>query len=217
MVEAKAVSVPVNCTTYRPIWDACGVHWKTPVRALKVAPGGSAETESETGSPAGSLVETVNVKGAPGVAFSCAGTVTVGAGGSNVSENVLDVLFSVAVITAVVLELTADGVSAKLAVVEPEFTVTEAGTEAELLLLDSATLVLLFGATFRVTVQKAVAGAVTLAGLQVKFVGTWVGADWLIVTVAPLAVMLTGLPLPSAADKFVSMTAVEVSVVPTAI
>ena len=81
-----------------------------------------------------------------------------------------------AVITAVVLELTADGVSVKLPVVEPEFTVTIAGTEAEALLLDSATLVLLVGATFTVTVQLAVAGAVTLAGLQVRFVGTGVGA-----------------------------------------
>ena len=81
-----------------------------------------------------------------------------------------------AVITAVVLELTADGVRVKLAVVEPEFTVTDAGTEAEPLLLDKATLVLLVGARLRVTVQVAVAGAVTLAGLQVRFDGTGVGA-----------------------------------------
>ena len=76
-----------------------------------------------------------------------------------------------------VLELTADGVSVKLAVVEPEFTVTDAGTEADALLLDSATLVLLVGATFTVTVQLAVAGAVTLAGLQVRFVGTGAGGS----------------------------------------
>ena len=82
-----------------------------------------------------------------------------------------------AVITAMVLELTAEGVRVKLAVVEPEFTVTDAGTEAEPLLLDSATLVLLVGATFRVTVQLAVAGAVTLAGLQVRLVGTGVGGN----------------------------------------
>ena len=103
--------------------------------------------------------------------------VGTGVGGSRVSENVFDVLFNVAVITAVVLELTADGVSVKLAVVEPEFTVTDAGTEAEPLLLDSATLVLLVGATFTVTVQEAVAGAVTLAGLQVRFVGTGAGGN----------------------------------------
>ena len=81
-------------------------------------------------------------------------------------------LFSVAVITAGVLELTADGVTVKLAVVEPEFTVTEAGTEAEALLLESATLAWLVGATFRVTVQLEAVGAVMLAGLQVKLVGT---------------------------------------------
>ena len=86
-------------------------------------------------------------------------------------------LFSVAVITAVVLELTADGVKVKLAVVEPELTVTDAGTAAEPLLLDNATLVLLVGATFTVTVQVAVAGAVTLDGLQVRFVGTGAGGS----------------------------------------
>ena len=80
-------------------------------------------------------------------------------------------------ITAVVLELTADEVRVKLAVVEPEFTVTDAGTEAEPLLLDKATLVLLVGATFRVTVQLAVAGAVTLAGLHVRLVGTGAGGN----------------------------------------
>ncbi len=82
-----------------------------------------------------------------------------------------------AVIAAVVLELTADGVSVKLAAVEPEFTVTDAGTAAELLLLDKVTPVLLVSATLRVTVQVATAGAVTLAGLQVRFVGTGAGGN----------------------------------------
>ena len=82
-----------------------------------------------------------------------------------------------AVITAVVLELTADGVSVKLAVVEPEFTVTDAGTEAEPLLLESATAALLVGATLTLTVQVATAGAVTLDGLQVRLVGTGVGGS----------------------------------------
>jgi hypothetical protein len=85
------------------------------------------------------------------------------------------VLFSVAVITAVVLELTGDGVTVKLAVVEPELTVTEAGTAADPLPLESATLVLLVGATFRVTVQVDLVGAVMLAGLQVRLVGTGAG------------------------------------------
>jgi len=102
---------------------------------------------------------------------------TAAAGGRRVNENVFEVPFSLAVITAGVLELTGDGVTAKLAVVAPELTVTEAGTEAELLLLESATLALLVAATFRVTVQVEVAGAVMLAGLHVKFVGTGVGGS----------------------------------------
>jgi len=100
-----------------------------------------------------------------------------GAGGNSVSENVFEVLFSVAVITAGVLELTGDGVTVKLAMVAPELTVTEAGTEAEPLLLESATLVLLVGATFRVTVQVEVAGAVMFAAMQFKFVGTGAGGS----------------------------------------
>ena len=100
-----------------------------------------------------------------------------GAGGNSVSENVFEVLFSVLVINTGVLEPTGDGVTVKLAVVAPELTVTEAGAEAELLLLESATLVLLAGATLRVTVQVEVAGAVMLAGLHVKFVGTGVGGS----------------------------------------
>ncbi len=109
-----------------------------------------------------------------GLQFRFVGT---GAGGSRVREKVFQVLFSVAVITAGVLELTGDGVTVKLAVVEPELTITEAGTEAEELLLESATLALLVGVTFRVTVQFDVAGAVMLAELQVRFVGTGVGGS----------------------------------------
>jgi len=142
--------------------------------------------------------------------------VGTGAGGSSVSENVCELPFSVAVITAAVLEPTGDGVSVKLAVVEPDVTVTEAGTAAEPLLLDSGTPVLLVGATFRLTVQVAVAGAVTLGGLQVRLVGTGAGG-WLMITVAPLAAMVTGMPVPSAADAPTSATGDEVSVVPAAI
>src|SRR5260370_22531665 len=79
--------------------------------------------------------------------------------------------------TAGVLELGGDGVTVKLAVVAPELTVTEAGTEAEGLLLESATLVLLVGATFSVTEQVEVAGAVMVAGLQFRFVGTGAGGS----------------------------------------
>jgi hypothetical protein len=97
---------------------------------------------------------------------------TAAAAGRRVSKNVFEMLFSAAVITGRVLELTGDGITVKLAVVEPEVTVTDAGTEAEALLLESATLVLLLGATFRVMVQVEVAGALMLAGLHVRLVGT---------------------------------------------
>src|SRR5260370_24423557 len=73
------------------------------------------------------------------------------------------------------VEATGDGVTVKLAVVAPELTVTEAGTEADGLLLESATLVLLVGATFSVTEQVEVAGAVMVAGLQFRLVGTGAG------------------------------------------
>jgi hypothetical protein len=120
------------------------------------------------------------------------------------------------VITAVVLELTGDGVTVKLAVVEPELTVTEAGTAADALPLESATLVLLAGATFRVTVQVEAVGAVMLDGLQVRLVGTGTGG-WLMVTVAPLAVIVRGLPLLSDPDEPTSVTGEDVAVVPAAI
>jgi predicted outer membrane lipoprotein len=117
----------------------------------------------------------VDVVGAVMLAGLQVRLVGTGAAGNSVSENVFEVLFSVAVITAVVLELTGDGVTVKLALVEPELTVTEAGTAADPLPLESATLVLLVGATFRVTVQVEVVGAVMLAGLQVRLVGTGAG------------------------------------------
>jgi hypothetical protein len=119
----------------------------------------------------------VEVAGAVMLAGPHVRLVGTGVGGSKVRENVFEVLFSVAVITAGVLEPTGDGVTVKLAVVAPELTVTDAGTEAEPLLLESATLVLLAGATFRVTVQFEVAGAVMLAGLHATFVGTGVGGS----------------------------------------
>ena len=98
---------------------------------------------------------------------------TAAAGGRRVSENVVEVLFRVAVITAVVLELTGDGVTVKLAVVVPELTFTQLGTDADPLLLERATRsCCLSGATSSVTVHVEVAGAVMLDGLHVRLVGT---------------------------------------------
>jgi hypothetical protein len=144
-----------------------------------------------------------------GLQFRSVGT---GAGGSKVRENVLDVLFRVAVMTAGVLELAGDGVTVKLAVVVPELTVTEAGTEADELPLESATLVLLVGATFRVTVQVEVAGAITVAGLHVRRVGTG-RIGWLMVTAAPLTVTAIDVPIPLDAEAPPSVTGDEVAVV----
>jgi len=118
----------------------------------------------------------------------------------------------VAVITARVLELTGDGITVKFAVVVPEFTVTDAGTEADELPLESATLVLLVGATFRVTVQVEVAGAITVAGLHVRLVGTG-RIGWLMVTVAPPTVTAIDVPLPLDAEAPTSVTCDEVAVV----
>jgi len=159
-----------------------------------------------------SLTVQVEVAGAvmlTGLQFRFVGT---RAGGSRVTENVFDVLFRVAVMTAGVLELTGDGVTLKLAAVEPELTVTEAGTEADELLLESPTLVLLVGATFSVTEQVELEGAVMLAGLQVRLVGTG-RIGWLMVTVAPLTVTAIDVPPPVDAEAPTSVTGDEVAVV----
>jgi hypothetical protein len=78
----------------------------------------------------------------------------------------------VAWITAAAPELRGDAVTAKLAVVVPAWTVTEEGTEAAPLLLESATVALLTGATFSVTAQVELVGAVILETPQIKLVGT---------------------------------------------
>jgi hypothetical protein len=89
--------------------------------------------------------------------------------GVRVSEKVFETPFRVAVITAVVLLLTVEVVTVKLALKEPELTVTEAGTRAEVLPLESDTLVLLGTLPLMVTVQVELVGGVTLAGVQVRF------------------------------------------------
>ena len=134
-----------------------------------------------------------------------------------VSEKVFETLASVAVMVTVVLLDTDEVVTVKLAVEEPELTVTEEGTEAtELELLASDTLVLLEALPLNVTVQVEVAGGVTLAGLHKRFDSVGAGG-WLIVTVAPLAVIASALPLPSTAEGLVIPTGEEVAVVPEAI
>ncbi|HUJ21513.1 MAG TPA: hypothetical protein VLX58_08340 [Bryobacteraceae bacterium] len=142
---------------------------------------------------------------------------SVGAAGVRVSEKVFETLASVAVMVTVVLLDTDEVVTVKLAVEEPELTVTEEGTEAtELALLASDTLVLLEALPLNVTVQVEVAGGVTLAGLHKRFDSVGAGG-WLIVTVAPLAVIASALPLPSTAEGLVIPTGEEVAVVPEAI
>ena len=73
--------------------------------------------------------------------------------------------------------LTAVVVTVKLAVDEPEFTVTAPGTVAFALLLCSDTLVLLVAFPLRVTVHVEDVGGVTLAGLQLRLVSTGVAGQ----------------------------------------
>jgi hypothetical protein len=95
--------------------------------------------------------------------------------GVRVSENVFDVPVRVAVMTAVVLTLTDEVFTVKLAVDAPERTVTDAGTVADVLELDNATEVLLAALPLRVTVHDDAVGGVTLAGLQARLVSTGLG------------------------------------------
>jgi hypothetical protein len=139
--------------------------------------------------------------------------------GVSVSEKVFDTPLRVAVITAVVLLLTVEVVTVKLALEEPALTVTEAGTLAEALPLESDTLVLLETLPLMLTVQVELVGGVTLAGAQVRLEST--GPDaWLIVIVpGPALVIGTdfGVVLPSEAARFENVTVVDVFVVVDAI
>src|SRR5579871_5411213 len=103
--------------------------------------------------------------------------VSVGTGGSNVTEDVLLVPFKEAVMVAVVLLETAVVVTLKLAVEEPEFTVTGDATMAFPELLDTVTLVLLGALPLSVMVQLKPVGGVTLPGEQLRFVRVGTGGS----------------------------------------
>ena len=95
--------------------------------------------------------------------------------GFNVTVNDCEVEPKVAVITAEVGALTAEVVTVKFAVDDPELTVTALGTVAFALLLPSDTFVPLVAVPLSVTVQLEEAGVVTIAGLQVRLVRLMTG------------------------------------------
>ena len=110
--------------------------------------------------------------------------VNVGTVGSRVTVAVLDTPFSVAVIVAVVLLVTAVVVTPNVPV--DEFAATTAGEEtvAEPLLLDTVTFVADGALPLNVMVHVEPVGGVTLVGLHVRFVS--VGTGGRSVTVAVL-------------------------------
>jgi len=86
--------------------------------------------------------------------------------------------FKEAVITAVVLLVTAAGAdTVKLVAEEPAPIVTGEATVAELLLLDTVTLIALDAFPLRLTVQVELPGAMKLAGVHVRFERTGVGGN----------------------------------------
>ena len=94
------------------------------------------------------------------------------AGATNPSENVREPPLRLAVRVALVSLDTLAAVAVNVALVEPAATVTEAGTLAEALLLDRATLAPPTGAAaLSVTVQVLVPGVLTEAGLQLRLAG----------------------------------------------
>jgi len=123
-------------------------------------------------SAAALVSETVQVDVPPG--FSTAGVQLredSAAGALNPSEKVAEPPFSVAVSIALASRDTLAALTVKLALVLRAFTVTEAGTVAEALLLDKLTLAAALGAAVRVTVQVLLSGVATVAGLQLKLAG----------------------------------------------
>ena len=91
------------------------------------------------------------------------------AGAINPSENVREPPLRLAVRVALVSLDTLAAVAVNVALVDPAPTATEAGTVAEALLLDKATLA--GPAALRATVQVLVPGVLTDAGLQLRLAG----------------------------------------------
>jgi hypothetical protein len=101
----------------------------------------------------------------------------VGVGALSCRSKVFAAPPAVALSVAVELELTADTVAVKPALVAPEATVTEAGTATELLVLDSDTVSPPDGAApVRVTVHGSVPAPVIEELVQERELGVGVGA-----------------------------------------
>jgi hypothetical protein len=115
---------------------------------------------------------------------------STGVGGFRVRLKVLVTALIVAEITGVITLLTEeDAVAEKVAVLEPDDTVTDAGTVAAALPLLSETDMLPVALLLKVAVQVEEPGAVKLAGEQVRLERTG-ATGWLIVTVPPLPVIV---------------------------
>ena len=126
---------------------------------------------------------------------------TGGGGGANCKEKLRDDPFTVATNTAVVLELAAEAVALKGALVAPAATITDAGTVTlvELPADPRAKVSPPLGAGPEiVAMQDAVPGVVKGFGVHANPV-TVMG--WLIVTVAPRPVTGMGLPVASVAAE----------------
>ena len=110
--------------------------------------------------------------------------------------------FKEAVSMALVFADTADALAVKVVLLKPDGTTTDAGTPADVLLLDKATVVLLGAAAVRLTVHVAVPGVVMLAGVQLRFESEAVGgAGWLMVIWPPVPERGRLEPVPSDADR----------------
>src|SRR5207249_1259089 len=120
--------------------------------------------------PTGAAVPSVTVPVLPTPPFTAAGlTVTPTSGGFSVSVTILDAPTEVAVMLACVTAVTAFVMTAKLAVVVPAATVTDAGTVAalRLLLVNATTAPPAGAAALSVTVPVLFAPPVSVAGFSV--------------------------------------------------
>jgi hypothetical protein len=143
----------------------------TVTEAGRVADGSLLDKDTETplagAAPLKVTVPEEDVPLATLVGFSATDVRATLAGGVTVSATVLLTPLYVPVIVAETEEVTDLVVTVKVAVVAPAATVTETGTVAEALLLESATLAPPEGAVpFKVTVPVAEVPPVTLEGLM---------------------------------------------------
>jgi hypothetical protein len=120
--------------------------------------------------------------------------------------------FKEAVSVAVVFADTADALALKVVLFMPDGITTDGGTVACELLLDNVTVVLAVTAAVKLTVQDAVPGVATLAGVQLRFESEACAA-WLMVIWPPVPEIGRPDPFPSEAARLVREICVAVLVV----